>query len=277
VRRTLLRWWPVFDLRASLLALALLLLVTLPVWAVSLVKRDVSIVDSLWGAMLALAAVSYAWPFEQIEPRGVVVLAVVALWAVRLSVYITWRNWGESEDHRYREIRRRNEPHFALKSLYLVFGLQAVLAWVVSAPLLAAQRSAAPLGALDWLGLGLAAFGLLFESIADWQLARFKASDRNRGRVLDRGLWRYSRHPNYFGECCVWWGVACFGLAAGGVWSLVSPLLMTFLLLRVSGVTLLEQSIGDRRPGYANYVRRTSAFLPLPRRKLAVNRAAADL
>ena len=266
-----------FDWRVYLLALALLLAAAVATWLVSLAKRDVSIVDSVWGAMFVVAAVSYAWPLENVTARGALVLAIVALWALRLSVYITWRNWGEGEDYRYREIRRRNEPNFALKSLYLVFGLQAVLAWVVSAPLLAAQLSAAPLSALDWLGLALATFGLLFESVADWQLARFKAGGHNRGRVLDRGLWRYSRHPNYFGECCVWWGIACFGLAAGGFWSLVSPLLMTFLLLRVSGVTLLEQSIGDRRPGYADYVRRTSAFIPLPLRKIAVNRAAVDL
>lgn len=266
-----------FDLRAYLLALGLLLLAASATWVVSLVKRDVGIVDSVWGGLFALAAVSYAWPLERIAPRGALVLTIVALWALRLSVHITWRNWGMGEDYRYREIRRRNEPGFAFKSLYLVFGLQAVLAWVVSLPLLAAQRGAVPLGPLDWLGLGLATFGLLFESVADWQLARFKAAGDNRGRVLERGLWRYSRHPNYFGECCVWWGIACFGLAAGEAWSLVSPLLMTFLLLRVSGVKLLEQSIGDRRPGYAGYIRRTSAFVPLPPRKIAVNRAAVDL
>ena len=220
---------------------------------------------------------SYAWPLENVTARGALVLAIVALWALRLSVYITWRNWGEGEDHRYREIRRRNEPNFALKSLYLVFGLQAVLAWVVSAPLLAAQRSAAPLGALDWLGLALATFGLLFESFADWQLARFKAAATTAAAssIAASGATRAIRTTS---ANAVFGGASrVLGSRPAAVWSLVSPLLMTFLLLRVSGVTLLEQSIGDRRPGYADYVRRTSAFVPLPPRKLAVNRAAVDL
>jgi steroid 5-alpha reductase family enzyme len=186
------------------------------------------------------------------------------------------RNAGAGEDYRYREIRRRNEPNFVLKSLYLVFGLQALLAWVISLPLLAALRSGAPLGALDVLGLALALFGLALETAADRQLARFKREPKNHGRVLDRGLWRYSRHPNYFGECCFWWGLGFVGVGAGVWWSVVSPLLMTWLLLRVSGVALLEKTIGDRRPAYAEYVRRTSAFVPLPPRKAAVARASVD-
>jgi steroid 5-alpha reductase family enzyme len=125
--------------------------------------------------------------------------------------------------------------------------------------------------------VALCAGGLVFETIADRQLARFKRETRNRGQVLDRGLWRYTRHPNYFGECCVWWGFYCLGAAAGGWWAIVSPLLMTFLLLKVSGVALLERSIEERRPGYAEYVRRTSAFLPLPRRKAASRPAISGL
>jgi steroid 5-alpha reductase family enzyme len=200
----------------------------------------------------------------------------VALWGLRLAAYITWRNWGEPEDARYREIRRRNEPHFALKSLYLVFGLQAVLAWIVSLPLLATARGDAPLGVVDGLGAALAGAGLALETVADFQLARFKRDAGNRGRVLDSGLWRYSRHPNYFGECCVWWGLACLGFGAGAWWATVSPLLMTWLLLRVSGVALLEKSIGARRPAYAEYVRRTSAFAPWPPRKPPVVPARGD-
>jgi len=148
-----------------------------------------------------------------------------------------------------------------------VFWLQAALAWLVSAPLLAASRGAAPLGPLDAAGLLLVLGGLAFESIADEQLRRFKGAPENRGRVLDRGLWRYSRHPNYFGECCVWWGFACFGIAAGYWWSAASACLMTWLLLRVSGVALLERTITARRAGYAEYSRRTSAFAPLPPRR----------
>jgi steroid 5-alpha reductase family enzyme len=265
-----------FDLRAYLAGLAVLLAAAALVWLVSVPKRDVSIVDSLWGVLFVLAAGVY---FATLEggPRSVLVLALVAIWAARLTVYITWRNWGEGEDHRYREIRRRNEPRFWLKSLYLVFGLQAVLAWWISLPLLAAIGGAEPLGWLGWLGVTLCLGGMLFESGGDWQLARFKADPANRGRVLDRGLWRYTRHPNYFGECCVWWGFYLLALAAGGWWSIVAPLLMTWLLLKVSGVALLEQTIQERRPAYADYIRRTSAFVPWPPRKPAVPRAVTEL
>jgi steroid 5-alpha reductase family enzyme len=267
----------VFDLAAYLLGLGVLLAAAAATWVLSVAKRDVSIVDSFWGPMFVLAALVYAWPFAELAPRGALVLGLVCAWALRLTVYITARNAGGGEDYRYREIRRRNEPHFALKSLYLVFGLQAVLAWVVSLPLLAVPRAATELGALDFIGLALVLGGLALESVADWQLARFKRDAGNRGRVLDRGLWRYSRHPNYFGECCVWWGFGCLGIAAGGWWSLVSPLVMTLLLLRVSGVALLEQTIADRRPGYAEYVRRTSAFVPWPPRKPPAARPPVDL
>lgn len=266
-----------FDTGLYLRGLVVLLLAALVVWLVSVVKRDVSIVDSLWGGFFVLAALAYGWPLTTLEPRGQLVLALVVAWALRLTIHVTWRNWGDNEDHRYREIRARNEPHFALKSVYLVFGLQAVLASVISLPLLAALRGSAPLGALDALGATLAAFGLVFEATGDWQLARFRTDAGNRGRVLASGLWRCSRHPNYFGECCFWWGIFCLGIAAGGWWSLVSPLLMTWLLMRVSGVALLERTIGERRPEYADYVRSTSAFIPWPTRRRRASAARARM
>jgi steroid 5-alpha reductase family enzyme len=265
-----------FDLVRFLGGFGALLAAALLTWVASVAKRDVSIVDAVWGPLFALAALTYAWPLAELPPRGALVLALVAAWALRLCVYIVARHWGQGEDYRYRDIRRRNEPRFALKSVYLVFGLQAVLAWLISLPLLAAQTSRVPLGWLDAIGAALAAFGLAFETVADWQLARFKRNPANRGQVLDRGLWRYSRHPNYFGEACVWWGFGLIGLAAGGWWSLGSSVLMTWLLLRVSGVALLEQTIETRRPAYAAYVRRTSAFVPWPRRKLARGTAFVD-
>ena len=200
--------------------------------------------------------------------RALLVMALVTLWALRLAVYLAQRNWQAPEDHRYQAIRARNQPGFVWKSLYLVFGLQAVLALVVAAPLHAAITGAQALGALDVAGAALVLAGIVIESVADTQLARFRADSDQRGRVLDSGLWRYSRHPNYFGEFCVWWGFFLFALATGGWWTLVSPLLMSVLLLRVSGVTLLEQNIGERRPGYAQYVRQTNAFFPGPRKTL---------
>ncbi len=243
-----------------------ILLAGLLTWALSLAKRDVSIVDSLWSLMFLLAATVYLATAPDPGSRAALVMLMVALWAIRLSAYITWRNWGEGEDFRYQEIRARNQPGFAIKSLYLVFGLQGVIAWLVSLPLLLAIHSTSPLGLIDALGLTLWAIGMVFEVVGDWQLTRFKADPGNRGQVLDRGLWRYTRHPNYFGNACIWWGFALMALAAGGWWALISPLLMTFLLLKVSGVVLLEKDISERRPAYRDYIRQTNAFFPGPPR-----------
>lgn len=235
-------------------------------WAVATARRNAGLVDVFWSLFLLLAAGVFAF---RAEPglRGWLTLALVAAWALRLSAYLAARNWNAAEDRRYRAIRARHEPGFAWKSLYLVFGLQAVLAWLISAPLAAAIAGAGPLTALDWVGAALAAFGIAYESVADLQLSRFKADPAQAGRVMDRGLWRYSRHPNYFGEFCVWWGLYLVAAGAGGWWTLFSPLLMTVLLLRVSGVTLLEQDIGERRPAYRDYIRRTRAFFPGPLRE----------
>lgn len=255
-----------FDFHALFLAaiasLAAILVLALATWLVSLALGDVSIVDSAWSALILLPAIAGAALLPETGPRAAFVLAMAALWAIRLAGHITWRNWGESEDHRYQEIRARNQPNFKWKSLYLVFGLQGLLAWVVSAPLLAAIASPAPFGWLDFVGVALYATGFLFESIGDLQLARFRGNPANRGKVLDSGFWRYTRHPNYFGEFCIWWGFYLMALSAGGWWAVVSPLLMSVLLLKVSGVTLLEKDIGQRRPAYRDYVARTNAFLP---------------
>jgi steroid 5-alpha reductase family enzyme len=250
-----------FDLGSYLSGLAVVLVAGLLVWLLSLVKRDVSIVDSLWPLMFLLAGVAFYTTLPSVGPRAELVLVLVALWSVRLFSYITWRNWGEEEDRRYQVIRANNEPVFSLKSLYIVFGFQGAIAWIVSVPLLAAMNSPAPLTVLDYIGIGVWLVGMIFESAGDLQLARFKADPANRGKVLDRGLWR-------FGNACIWWGFGVIAVAAGGGWALVSPLLMTILLLKVSGVSLLEKDIGDRRPGYGDYITRTSAFIPWPPRKI---------
>lgn len=258
-----------FHFYSYLAGLGVLLIAGVLVWLLSLARRDVSIVDSLWPAMFVFAALTYYLSLPQTGPRAALVLLLIAIASLRLFAHITWRNWGEDEDRRYQKIRANNEPNFALKSLYIVFVLQAVIAWVVSLPLLAAIAGQAPLSPLDYLGIALWGLGFVFEAGGDYQLARFKADPENRGKVMDRGLWRYSRHPNYFGNACIWWGFGFIATAAGAWWALVSPLLMTFLLLKVSGVSLLEQDIGERRPGYADYVERTSAFIPLPPKKRA--------
>jgi len=142
--------------------------------------------------------------------------------------------------------------------------------WVISSPLALAQRAATPFGWLDGLGLLLFGVGFFFEAVGDFQLARFRGDPANRGKVMDRGLWRYTRHPNYFGDATLWWGFGCFGMAAGGgVFALVGPALMTFLIRRISGVTLLEKGIHETRPGYREYIKRTSAFFPRPPRQAA--------
>lgn len=256
-----------FDLQLWWSALAVLATFAVAGWLASLPLRNVSIVDGMWSLMFLLAALTYALVGDLARgPRATLVLVLVTVWALRLAIYITWRNHGHGEDFRYRQIRANNEPRFELKSLYIVFGLQAALAWVISLPLLAGIHSTAPLGVLDYAGAALWAIGFVFEAGGDWQLSRFKADPANRGRVMDSGLWRYTRHPNYFGDFCIWWGFFLIALSAGGWWSAIGPVLMSVLLLRVSGVALLEKDIGERRPAYRDYIQRTNAFFPGPRR-----------
>jgi steroid 5-alpha reductase family enzyme len=246
--------------------LAVLLALALLGWLASLALRNVNLVDSLWSLFFLAGTITYASLAPEPGPRTSLILALVALWSLRLAVHLAARNWGKPEDRRYRAIRANHSPGFAWKSLYLVFGLQAVLAWGISLPLAAAVFAPAPISALDYVGLGLMLAGLIIETASDRQLGRFKADPAHVGRVLDTGLWRYSRHPNYFGEACVWCGFGLIAVAAGAWWALVSPVLMTFLLLRVSGVALLERDIAERRPAYRDYIARTSAFVPWPPR-----------
>jgi steroid 5-alpha reductase family enzyme len=188
----------------------------------------------------------------------------VNLWAIRLAAHLFARHDGE--DHRYAAMRRQYGARWWWWSLVQVFLLQAILIWFIAAPLVAAVLSGrGTIEPLDYLGIGVAASALIYEALADFQLARFRADPANRGKVLDRGLWRWSRHPNYFGEVMMWWGFFLIGYSASHAWWLaLSPLVVTFLLLKVSGVSLMEEKIEDRRPAYADYKRRVSAFIPLP-------------
>ena len=247
-------------------ALPWVLATALLVWALCTLRRNLGLVDIFWSLFVLVAALCFVREAPEPTSRMLLVLLLAGIWAVRLAAYLAVRNRNAPEDHRYQAIRARNQPHFAWKSLYLVFGLQAVLAFIVSLPLYAAMTSTAPLSVLDVAGAALVVAGVMVESIADAQLADFRDDPANRDAVLDQGLWRYSRHPNYFGEFCVWWGFFLLALAAGGWWSIASPLLMSLLLMRVSGVTLMEKDIKGRRPGYAGYVARTNAFFPGPRR-----------
>jgi len=236
-------------------------------WLLSLALRNVGIVDVFWG--LAIAGAGGTWLLLQPDPspRGALALLLAVLWAARLALHILWRNRGKPEDRRYRVIRANNEPNFAFKSLYIVFLLQAVLAWLVAMPLLGtALSTASPLGPVDLPGVLLWLAGFLLQSTADLQLARFQKRPDAERAVMNQGVWRYSRHPNYFGEFLMWWGLWLIAAAGGAWWTVFGPLLITFFLLKVSGVALTEKDIGSRRPEYADYIRRTSAFVPWPPR-----------
>ena len=245
--------------------LLVMLLIGVITWLLSIAKKDVSIVDSIWSIMFLAAAVVFYMASDTAAWKNQLILVLVAIWAIRLAVHLTIRNWGEPEDRRYQQIRAKYDPNFALKSLGIIFVFQAVLAWIVSLPLLAAMTEST-FSWLDVVGLLLWTTGMVFESVADMQLSRFKSKPGNKGKVLDTGLWRYSRHPNYFGECLVWWGFFAFALSAGGWWTIVSPLLMTWLLLKFSGVVMLEADISERRPAYRHYIEQTNAFIPGPRK-----------
>lgn len=249
-----------------LITLTVLLGVAVIAWIASLVTKDVSFVDSLWSIFFLIAALVFATNTAAVFARGFVVLALVAVWSIRLSLHITIRNWGEDEDYRYKAIRAKNSPGFEFKSLYIVFGLQAVLAWIIATPLAPAIAAAAPVGLIDAVAILLWTVGFVFEAVGDYQLKQFKGKPENKGKVLDTGLWRFTRHPNYFGEFCIWWAFWLFALAAGAWWTVFAPLLISVLLLKVSGVAMLEKTIGERRPMYADYIRRTNAFFPGPRR-----------
>jgi len=249
------------ELRIWLLGLAATVLPALLCWLVSVPRADVSLVDRVWALLFVAAALVYASRAHPGPARLWLTLVPLLLWAVRLTWHISVRNWGHGEDRRYREIRRKHGPGFAASSLYVVFLPQAVLAWIISLPLLGLLVGQRPVAWRELPGAALWLAGFTVEVVADLQLTRFLASPRQRGAVMDRGLWRYSRHPNYFGECCLWWGFYLMALAAGAWWAIAAPVLMTMLLLRVSGVTLLEKDIAERRPAYRDYAARTSAFL----------------
>jgi steroid 5-alpha reductase family enzyme len=250
-------------LAASNGALALGLMVTL--WVVSIVRRDASLVDPWWSIGFLLIATHSAW-VTGITPAKALLLGAVSLWAVRLWWHLLSRSLGKPEDPRYAAFRSSYGPErYWWISFFQVFVLQAVLLWIISAPLQIAEAAFAPgaIGPIDIAGAVLFLVGFVFEVVADRQLQRFRDDPESRGKVLDHGLWRLSRHPNYFGEAVLWWGFGLFALGQPWGWvGLLGPALMTFLLVRVSGVTMLDAHLLKTKPGYAEYVRRTPAFVP---------------
>lgn len=236
-------------------------------WPLSIRLKDVSIIDILWAPAFAVLAWLSADLAPDVGPRGWIVLGLITVWAVRLGshVYGRWRRLGH-EDYRYTAIRKQRGGNFALTSLWWIFWMQALLLWIISWPLQAAfDAPETPLGVLDALGIALGAGGIIIEAAADAQLTRFRANPENRGHVLDTGLWGWSRHPNYFGDFALWWGLYLIALGAGAPWwTALGPIVMSALLLHYSGASLMEDTITDRRPAYADYIRRTSAFFLWP-------------
>jgi steroid 5-alpha reductase family enzyme len=235
------------------------------IWLFSVRLRNASIVDIFWGSGFVVGAWLYFALTDAATPRKWLMVSLVTVWGLRLTTHLFMRNHGKGEDYRYRAMREQHGTRFWWVSFWTVYLLQGLIMWIVGLPVWVAMRSAQP-SHLNWTdGLGVAVFlvGLFFETVGDWQLKRFKADPANKGKLLTSGLWRYTRHPNYFGDALVWWGLTIIALATPGVpWVLISPVLMTFLLMRVSGVALLEQRLQDSKPEFSDYVRRTNAFLP---------------
>ena len=234
-------------------------------WGISLIVKDASIIDPFWSILFSLSSiVYYVFSEDGYSGRKILLMTLVTIWALRLGIYLGWRNWGKGEDFRYKKWREQHGDIWWWRSYLQVFVLQGILAWLISIPLLAAQYSDSPdhLTIIDGIAVLIWGYGFFFEAVGDFQLARFKGNPANKGKVLDSGVWRYTRHPNYFGDAAQWWGYYLFALAAGGFWTIYAPLMMTGLLLKVSGVALLEKSLTKTKPKYQDYIEHTSAFIP---------------
>lgn len=240
-------------------------------WAVSVRLKDASIVDIAWGPACALPGVLTYLRTDGAEPRALLIVALSCVWAGRLALHLGRRNLGHGEDYRYRAMRHKqgSDGAFARWSLIWVFGLQASIAWLISAPLQLGQGGAdGTLGLLAWSGVILFGIGLFFETVGDAQLTAFKQDPANKGRLMTSGLWALTRHPNYFGDACVWAGLALIAAEAPFGWiALFSPILMAFFLVNVSGKALLERRLRKTYEEYADYERRVSGFIPLPPRR----------
>jgi steroid 5-alpha reductase family enzyme len=245
-------------------ALPLILGLMTLIWIASVILRNAGIVDPFWGLGFTIATLFYFCYGEGDPTRRWVVLILATIWSLRLFIYLFKRNFGKEEDYRYRQFRKNyGENRYWWVSFFQVFMLQGVLLWLVSAPLLAAMHVGVErnLGILDLLAMLIWLIGFIFEAGSDYQLAKFKADPHNKGQLMTTGFRRYTRHPNYFGDAAVWWSFGLFSLAAGAWWPVLGTILMTFLLLKISGVAMLEKSLRNK-PGFSEYQKGTSAFFP---------------
>jgi len=250
---------------------AVILALFVAAWAICVAMRDCTPVDSLWGLGMGVVAVSTFLQTGGGTQRRVVLTVLCVAWALRLGGYMLWRWRDHGPDRRYVRMLEKAKAErgwgYGYAAFRLVFMLQMPLLWLVCLPVQLGQIEAEPaaLGVLGWIGAGLAAAGLIFESIADWQLVRFKRDPANADKVLDKGLWRYSRHPNYFGDACVWWGLWLIAAETQlGVFAVVGPIYLVYTLTRWSGMPTVEGRLRRRKPAYEEYVQRTSAFIPWP-------------
>jgi len=244
-------------------------------FAVALRVGKHAVIDVAWGLGFVTIAVTSYLTSRLIEGdeagdplRGLTITVLTAIWGIRLAVHIGRRSRGQGEDPRYTELLSRatgNPRVYAFTRIYLT---QGAIMWFISLPIQVAAFQTPALGVIAWVGIVVWAVGIVFETVGDWQLQRFRDDPDTKGRVLDTGLWRYTRHPNYFGDACVWWGLSLIAFDAWpGILTLISPVVMTWLLANGTGKPLLEKGMSGRRPGYDEYVRRTSGFIPLPPRR----------
>ena len=236
-------------------------------WLLSLKIKDASIIDIFWGFGFVIVGWFYAFEVNDMELdfRQKLYLAMITIWGVRLTLYLAYRNIGKPEDYRYAEWRKENGAKWWWLSFIRVFALQGFLLWIISAVFIAGFSSQGELSIFEYIGIAFWGIGLFFETVGDWQLMQFKKNPNNQGKVMNTGLWRYTRHPNYFGDTMVWWGFFIYALSAtGSAVFIFCPIIMTFFLLKVSGVAMLERGLKKTKPKYAEYIRRTSSFIPMP-------------
>jgi len=245
-------------------ALIILALVTL-LWVWSVFIKNVSIVDIFWGLGYVVVNAVYVFTSGELNARKILILALVSIWGLRLAIYLAMRNIGKGEDFRYQEFRRNYGPkRYWWFSFFQTFLLQGGLIMIISLPLLGinSSESDGTLKVLDYIGILVWLIGFTFEAGGDYQLSRFKRNPKNKGKVLNTGFWKYTRHPNYFGDCAVWWAYGIFSIAAGSYWHIIGSIIMTFLIIKISGVSLLEKTLKETKPQYKDYIHKTNSFFP---------------
>jgi len=254
-------FYPTFRGGITLLIFVLTLL-----WVVSLMIKDASIIDIFWGLGFVMIAWFYAYSniLEEMDIRAQIFLGMITIWGVRLGAFLAYRNIGNGEDYRYAKWRKDNGKDWWWLSFIRVFMLQGFLLWIISAVFLPSFSFQAEMGIFEYIGIAFWAIGLFFEAVGDWQLMRFKKDKSNKGKVMNKGLWRYTRHPNYFGDSMVWWGFFIYTLSHPSGWMYIfCPIIMTLFLVKISGVAMLEVKLKKSKPKYAEYIRKTSSFIPM--------------